>query len=82
MRSVIRSIVRCIGVAVLSVVVALMTTWATLAIYYSNLPGELAGPALPVFLLSPRQPHSCSCRSGAARWSILWLFLRSLSPGG
>jgi hypothetical protein len=36
-----RSIVRYIGVAIPSVVVALMTAWAVLAVYYSNLPGEL-----------------------------------------
>lgn len=35
-----KNIVRYAGIAMVSVVVALMTTWATLAIYYSNLPGE------------------------------------------
>ena len=35
-----RSVVRYAGIAILSVVVALMTAWAALAIYYSNLPGE------------------------------------------
>ena len=35
-----RGIVRYAGIAILSIVVALMTLWAALAIYYSNLPGE------------------------------------------
>ena len=35
-----RSIARYAGIAILSVVVALMTAWASAAIYYSDLPGE------------------------------------------
>ena len=40
MRRILNHIVHYLGIAILSVVVALMTGWATLAIYYSNLPGE------------------------------------------
>jgi Domain of unknown function (DUF4105) len=40
MKGMIRGVFRFAGIAVLSVVVALMTAWASLAIYYSNLPGE------------------------------------------
>ena len=40
MRGILSQIIRYAGIAILSVVVALMTGWATLAIYYSNLPGE------------------------------------------
>jgi hypothetical protein len=39
MKGTVRSIVRYIGIAVLSVVVILMAAWAAMAIYYSNLPG-------------------------------------------
>jgi hypothetical protein len=39
MKGTVRSIVRYIGMAVLSVVVVLMAAWAAMAIYYSNLPG-------------------------------------------
>jgi hypothetical protein len=35
-----RSIVHYIGIVVLAIVVALMTAWAAMAIYYSHLPGE------------------------------------------
>ena len=35
-----RNIVRYVGIGIVSVFVVLMATWATLAIYYSNLPGE------------------------------------------
>jgi hypothetical protein len=37
-KGIVRSIVRYIGIAALSVVVALMTAWTALAIYYSNIP--------------------------------------------
>ena len=40
MRGILSQIIHYAGIAILSVVVALMTGWATLAIYYSNLPGE------------------------------------------
>ena len=41
-----KSIVHYIGIAMLSVVVALMAAWATLAIYYSNLSGGFLRPGL------------------------------------
>jgi hypothetical protein len=46
-----RSMVRYAGITAVSVVVALMTTWATLALYYSNLPGEYLRPGLAGLLV-------------------------------
>jgi hypothetical protein len=40
MEGIMRSIVHYIGIVVLAIVVALMTAWAAMAIYYSHLPGE------------------------------------------
>jgi hypothetical protein len=41
-----KTVVRYIGIAALSVVVVLMAAWAALAIYYSNLPGGYLRPGL------------------------------------
>jgi hypothetical protein len=40
MEGIMRSIVHYIGIVLLAIVVALMTAWAAMAIYYSHLPGE------------------------------------------
>lgn len=62
-----RRTVRYIGVAVVSVVVAVMTAWAALAIYYSNLPGEylrlFLAPLVPLatiaaFLVLPHRSRT------------------------
>lgn len=62
-KTVVRRIMRYIGIAVLSVIVAIMTAWAAAAIFYSNLPGYLrtglAGlfvvVTLVAFLFLPRR---------------------------
>lgn len=79
-----RGIIRFAGVAILSVVIALMTAWSVLAIYYSSLPGEalrlvlsgiFAVAVIAAFLFLPRRGRTLACFLAAfcvvAAWWIM-----------
>jgi hypothetical protein len=79
-----RSIVRYTGIALLSVVVALMTAWATLAIYYSNLAGGylrlglgglFALATLAAFLFLPKRGRTMVCFFAVFAIIVVWWFL-------
>ena len=71
--STIKSIVRYAGIALISVVVAFMTAWVALAVYYSNLPGEYLRICLAgVFVLAGAGAFLFLPKRGR---TLIWFFV-------